>query len=135
MPGIQDIPNDLVLRFKIDAEATAGSTDTWPLFVADSNIVVTAVRWIPKAAVTGAATNNFAFQVQDTGPAGAGTGAVSTVKTYASGTNSVALTPEAFTIGAAPNVASGDVVSLVRTVNGTGLASPAGTVEIQFRYR
>lgn len=135
MPGITDVPNDFVLRFKIDAEATAGTADTFPLYVAESNQVITAVRWIPKVAVTGAATNNFALQVVDTGPAGAGTGAVTTVKTYASGTNSVALTPEAFTIGAAPNVAAGDVVSLARTVNASGLASPAGILEVQFRYR
>ncbi len=35
MPGLIDLPNDLVLRFKIDAEATAGNTDTWPLLVAE----------------------------------------------------------------------------------------------------
>lgn len=135
MPGLIDLPNDLVLRFKIDAEATAGNTDTWPLFVAESNMLITAVRWIPGAAVTGAATNNFALQVQDLGAAGSGSAAVTTAKTYASGTNSVAYVPETFTIGAAPTVAAGDVLALVRTVNGTGLASPRGTVEVQFRYR
>lgn len=135
MTQIAEISGDLVRQFKIDIEATAGTADTWPLMTAERNLVVTGVRWIPGAAITGAATNNFSLQVQNLGPAAAGSAAVTTAKTYASGTNSVAYVPETYTIGAAPNLAAGDVLALVRAINGTGLAGARGTLEVQYRYR
>ena len=142
MPGIVDTPGNFVQRFKIDAEATAGTADTWPLCVVDAlaatGWTITGVNWIPNAIVTGAATNNFALGLVDVGAAGAGTQAITTVKTYASGTNSVANVAEALPLSAtAANLLAvdGDVLVLARTVNGTGLASPRGTLEVLYRYR
>lgn len=117
----------------VPAEGTAASTDEWPVFQPPFNAVITAVNWIPAAAVTGAATNNFALALNDLTAAAA----VTSTKTYANGTNSVANTAEAFTLATAAgvNVAAGDVITLKRTVNGTGLASPAGAVRITYRWR
>lgn len=137
MPGLSDIPGNHTARVVVPAEGTAGNADTWPVFVAPGKITVTGVRWTPSANVTGANTNNFAFAVQNRGQAGSGTTAVTSTKTYASGTNGVANQAEALTLsGTAANLnaVANDVLSLVRSVNGSGLASPAGLVEIDFRY-
>lgn len=131
MPGLQDLPNDLFATVTIPAEATAGNADSWPAWRAPYAATITGVRWIPGAAVTGANTNNFALTVNNKTQ----TLGVTTTKTYASGTNSVASTPEVLTLTANVNVAAGDVIAFDRTVNGTGLASPAGHLEITYRWR
>lgn len=116
---------------RIPAEATAGSTDSWSVWIAPQNATVTVVKWIPDAVVTGAATNNFALALNNITTVGV----VATAKTYALATNSVANVAETLTIGAAPNVSTNDVLAFVRTVNGTGLASPAGFLEITYQTR
>jgi hypothetical protein len=131
MSQTQENRGDQFYVTRVPAEATAGNTDSWTAWRAPYNATVTGVRWIPDAAVTGAATNNFALALNNITTVGV----VATAKTYASGTNSVANTAESYTIGAAPNVTAGDVIAWVRTVNGTGLASPAGTLEITYRFR
>lgn len=138
MPGLLDLPGPQVLRSEIQAQATAGNADSWVIGTLPFNAVITGVKWIPDAAVTGAATNNFAFQLLNKGPANAGTGAPTTVKTYASGTNSVINTPEAYTMSTTAtdiNGTAGDVLVWTRTVNGTGLASPRGQVEVTYQVR
>jgi hypothetical protein len=136
--AIKDIPGKHVARSYVLAQGTAGTADTWPVCRAPGNIVVTAVRWIPAAAVSGAATNNFALALQNKGADGLGTTAVTATKTYDNGVDSVAHAAESLTLlgtAADLNVDEGDVLSLVRTVNGTGLASPDGLVEVEYKYR
>jgi len=131
MPGLQDVPGDFVALATIPVEATAGTARSTPVFRAPGAITITAVRWIPGAAVTGANTNNFALQVINK----TATANVTTAKTYASGTDSVAHTAESLTLSTGVSAAAGDVIALDRTVNGSGLASPAGALEITYRYR
>lgn len=122
----------------IPAQATANGTNTWGVFIAPANIVIKSVKIIPHAAVTGANTNNFALTVKNTGSAGSGTTAITSTKTYASGTDSALAVPESLTLSTTESdtyMAAGDVLSFVRTVNGTGLASPSYEVEIGFQYR
>lgn len=138
MSKITDIPGDHRRQAYVPGQATAGTADDWPVLVAERNLTITGVRWVPAAAVAGAATNNFALQVQNKGTGGAGTTGITTAKTYASGTNSVAHAAEALALSATAadlNVAAGETVALVRTVNGTGLAMPDGMVEVAFKYR
>lgn len=137
MPGLPDIPGDHLAPTDIGAQGTAGNADSWVCFYCPAAIVVTAVKWIPNAAVTGAATNNFALSLINKGAANAGTAVVTTAKTYDNGVNSVANTPEALTLGATAdlNCAAGDVLTLVRTVNGSGLASPDGKLLIFYKFR
>lgn len=118
--------------------ATAATAKKFALLRAHKDLTVTAVRWIPQAAVTGAATDNFALGVINAALDGTGTTAVTTVKTYASGTNSVALDIEAFTLSATAanlDIDEGEVLALDRTVNGTGLAMPEGIIEVEFEFR
>lgn len=126
------------IRNYVLGQSTAGDTDSWPVFVADQDVTVESVRWVPAADVTGADTNNFALQLVNKGTDGTGTDGVTTVKTYASGTDSTADVPETLTLhGTAANldVDEGEVVSLVRTVNGTGLAQPDGVVEVTYQAK
>jgi hypothetical protein len=139
MPGIQDIPGTHTARNYVLAQATANAADIWPIFTAPGNIKITGARWIPAAAVTGAATNNFALAFQNRGHTDStGTTALTTTKTYDNAINSVANDPESYTLTstAADLLAvAGDVIALVRTVNASGLASPDGAVEIDYVYR
>lgn len=134
MPGIIDTPDNLWTAANVAGQPTAATTNSWTVWRAPANAVITSARWIPDAAVTGAATNNFALALTNVTASNA---VVATAKTYASGTNSVANTAEALTLSTTTgvNVASGDVIALTRTVNGTGLASPSGMVEITYRIR
>lgn len=137
MPGLPDLPGNHTVRQYVPGQATAGTVDSFPIFVAPGKITITAVRWIPAAAVTGAVTNNFALQLQNRGQAGAGTTGVTAVKTYDNAINSVAHASESLALsGTAANLnaVANDVLALIRTVNGTGIAMPDGAVEIDFRY-
>jgi hypothetical protein len=133
MPGIIDTPDNIWQVSTVGGQSTAGSTNVWTVWRAPANAVVTSVRWIPDAVVTGANTNNFALALTNVTAAAA----VTATKTYASGTNSVANTAEALTLSTSTgvNVTAGDIIALTRTVNGTGLASPSGAVEITYRIR
>lgn len=138
MPGFADIPGNHIARTEISAQATAGNADAWSVFKAPANATVTSVTWIPDVNVTGANTNNFALQLINKGAAGAGTTGITTVKTYASGTNSAAFVGEALTLSSTATdlqLAAGDVIAFVRTVNGTGLASPHGQLEVAYTIR
>lgn len=138
MTKIIDIPGDHRRQAYIPGQSTAGNADIWPVFVAEKACTITGAKWVPAAAVAGAATNNFAIALQNRGQAGTGTTALTTTKTYDNGVNSVAHDAEALTLtstAADLELAAGDVVALVRTVNGTGLAQPDGLVEVAFRYR
>lgn len=138
MSKITDTPGDHVRVVRIGAQSTAGSTDAWPIFEADEDLEITKATWIPAAAVTGDDTNNFAFAVQNKGTDGSGSTAVTDTKTYATSTDSVAHAPEDLTLSTTDgnlDIDAGEVIALVRTVNGTGLASPDGVLQVAFRYR
>lgn len=132
MPLQNEMRGDQFASANVPAEGTAGTADEWPVFMAPYNCTITAVSWVPAAAVTGVNTNNFALAVNNLTDGHT----VTTAKTYASGTNSVANTAEALTVsGAGATVEVGDVITLKRTINGDGLASPAGHVRITYKLR
>lgn len=131
MSKLKDLPGDHVAQATIPVEATANAARSTPIFRAPANVTVTAVRWIPGAAVTGNTSNNFALQVVNKTNAGN----VTAIKTYATGTDSVAHTAESLTLSTGVALAAGDVIALDRTITGTGLAGPAGMVEVTYRYR
>lgn len=118
--------------------AAAGTAKAQPVLVADQDITISKVRWLPQAAVTGAATNNFALGVVDKAADGSGTTAVTAVKTYASGTDSVANAPETLTLSTTDanlDIAAGAALVLDKTENGTGLEQPEGVVVVEYTYR
>lgn len=130
-------PGTHTCRVYIPGQATAATTDIWPVFAPQDNIKVTGIRWTPAAAVTGDNTNYYSAAFQNRGTAGNGTTAITTTKAYTSGVNSVAHDTEAFTLHATAanrEVDAGEVIALVRTVAASGLAMPDGLVEVDFQY-
>lgn len=137
MPGFVDIPGPHLRTSDVPGNATAGTADEWPLFVAPFNCTVTAVTFTAVAAVTGAATNNFALTCRNRGAAGTGTTAVASL-TFGSGTNATAFVPKAVTLSATAadlNLTAGDVLTAEKLVNGTGLAMPKGAYTVEFKVR
>lgn len=120
----------------VPGQATAGTVDSFPVFVAPQKCLITAAGFVPAAAITGAATNNFALQFINRGAANAGTTGVTSAKTYDNGVNAAKNVLDALTLSTTTSdlrLAAGDVLDLVRTINGTGLAMPDGLVVISYQ--
>jgi len=95
---------------------------------------VSAASFIPEAAITGDNTNTRTLTLQNRGQSGSGTTAILTIA-FTTGNNAAQFDEKAFTLsGTAANlvVASGDIIAVVETVGGTGLANPGGRVEVTF---
>ncbi len=119
----------------VAGQATAGTVDEWALFIAEFDLLITAVKFIPNAAITANATNFFDLAILNK-EAGAGTTSIAT-RTWAA-TNSVAFTPESMTLSAtAANllVDAGDLLTLARTVTASGLAMPDATIQVHAKIR
>lgn len=131
MSALEEIGGDGVpFAVYVPGQATAGTVDEFTGIVAPFAGRITKVQWIPKAAVTANGGNFFTLNIRNRGQAGAGT-TVAWSRSYAA-TNSVAFVGETGTNGVIANrrVAKNDNLTIERTVTGTGLAMPAGTVVI-----
>src|SRR4051794_30813377 len=127
MPSGQPVTQRLEGNFP--AQGTAATTGSTPVGEAQANGNVTSASLTFNAAMTGAATNNRAFTVQNKSQDGTGTTAVATV-TFAAGTNAAANDEFALTLGGTTTVAEGDILALMETVNGTGMTHPGGRVQV-----
>lgn len=121
------------LRARLPAEGTAGTGGTYAVGRTPAAAgAVSAIRYIPDTAVTGAATNNKKLAVQNRGADGTGTTEIGSI-TFASGTNAPQLDDTTVPLsGTAANldVAAGVMIAVVTTVNGTGIVLPAGLIEV-----
>lgn len=116
----------------VPSQATLGTDDNWPVFTAPAKLTITAVSFVPSDAVTANATHYSIYTLTNK-VAGAGTTAVAT-RTWAA-TNSVASTPEPFTLSATAAdliVASGSSLEVVKTHGGNGLVIPDGLIVITY---
>jgi hypothetical protein len=132
MPGLIDIPGDVVENINIPAFAAAGEI---PIYRAQANGVVVAAFWVPSAAVTHNATNYSTLAVRNR-TTGAGT-ALPATRSYVA-TDSVAFVAEAMTLdGTLANLqfAAGDVLTAQVTEAGSGLTLPAGYFDLHIRWR
>lgn len=126
-----------IARVRIPAQGTAGTEEDYPVLVADDQIKVTKVEWIPDTDVTGDDTDNFALAAINKGTDGTGTTAVAPAHAFETGDD-----PEDFVAyeislsGTAANreLSPGEVLALARTVNGSGLASPDAVAQITYEY-
>lgn len=120
-------------RAYVPSQATAGTVDNWPVWQAPHKCEITAVTFVPSAAITADGTN-FSTYTLTRKTAGASS---TTVATRAwSATNSVASTPEALTLsGTAANLllAVDDTLEIVKSVGGTGLVIPDGLLVINYK--
>ena len=120
-----------VIEESVPPAATAAGEDTL-LGQSPFPGTVTAVQYVPEAAITGAATNNRTVSLVNKGQAGSGTTVVATL-TFGSGTNATANNEVPLTLSStAANlvVAEGDTLQWRSIANGTGLADPGGLARV-----
>lgn len=94
---------------------------------------VVSASFIAEAVVTGVATNNRKLALVNKGQAGSGNVEVGSI-TFGAGVNAAAFDETEFTLSATFGnrvVKQGDILAAVETVNGTGLANPGGTVQVE----
>lgn len=137
MPGLSDIPGTHVIRLQVAAAmAAAGTDDELAHAVVPFNATVTAVKWVPAAAVTADGTNFTTLSVRNR-KADASGAALPATRSYAA-TNSVAHVPESMTLSGTAadlSLAAGDVLTVQRLHSGTGVVVPAGVVEVSVKWR
>lgn len=115
------------------SQGTLGTDDNWPIWQAPLKCKITAVTFVPSAAITANATH-YSIYTLTRYTAGASATAVAT-RTWAA-TDSVAETPEAMTLsGTAANLllAVDDTLSLVKTHGGNGLVIPDGVLVVRYQ--
>jgi hypothetical protein len=94
---------------------------------------VTSVSITPEGAMTGDNTNKRTLTLVNKGQTGVGTTVIATLD-FVTGINGVAFDEKAFTLSAVANatvVAAGDILAVVETVGGSGLANPGGLVQVE----
>jgi hypothetical protein len=103
---------------------------------------ITAVRFLPVAAIIGVNTNTRRVEVWNRGQAGSGTQVLAS-KQFDAGVNAAALTDTPVTVQANPFAGDGDTLTFrsIATLTfrsiavGTGLADPGGVVEVDLEVR
>jgi hypothetical protein len=132
----KELRGDFQVVVPVPAIAAAAATELFGQ-VAGFPMLVTAVKFLPSAAITFNGTNFVTLSVRNRGQAGAGT-AVAATRAW-SAVSSVALTPETLTLSATATdlqFATGDLLTCGFVHSGTGLAVPAGSaVQVTFRGR
>lgn len=136
MSTLKETRGDLVYGFAVPGQATAGTADEWAGFVCPHNAEITAVKWIPAAAVTANGTNYAVLSLRNRGTDGTGDNLVAS-RSYIA-TNSVAFKADTATLSATAEdrlVAAGEVLTFEKVNTGTGLAIPDGYVQVHLRWR
>lgn len=124
---------DQRIETTISAQATAATVQDNLIGEAELPGRVTGASLTPEAAITGAAGNNRKFAVVNKGGDGTGTKEIAAI-TFGAGVNAATFDEVALTLSATEtdrDVAAGDQLLLVETVNGTGMASPGGRVQVE----
>ena len=137
MPGLQDIPGGQIRRVRIAAMAGATSDDEQTLFVCEHNLKVVSVNWVPDAAVSANGTNFTTLTVQDRGAADGSPTTIASRSYAATNATQFEVDTTLALSGTAANLllASGDVITVARAHSGTGIALPAGLLEISCQFR
>jgi len=132
---VADIPGAHVNAPVVCPAAAAGTGISCVIFVAPFNCRIRKVTGIPAAAITGAATNNLVLTLYDRGKDGSGTTALASI-TFAAGTNWSADTENTLYAPTTKlSVDKGNVLEVVKTENGTGMALPVTSFVVEFEPR
>ena len=110
------------------AQVTPATTESFALGEVAFDATVTEVEIIPSGALTASDTANRVFTLQNRSTTGAGTTTIATLTTNLAGGSWVAHDALMMTLSPTPgnlNVAAGDVLSVIETVTGAGVAHPA----------
>lgn len=125
------------LTVPVGAVGTAGNDLDSVAAVVPFNATVTAVQYVPAAAVTGAATNNRTISLVNKGQAGSDSTSVASL-TFANAVNAAAATPKAVTLSATAanlDVTAGDTLLWRSIHNATGITDPGGFVRVSLSRR
>lgn len=136
MTQLRDIRGDHVVYLPVTAMAGATTDKEQAGFVAPYNATITGVKWLPAAAVTADAANYSTLSLRNRGSGGAGT-ALAATRAY-SATDSSAWVPEDCTLSGTTadlEVTAGDALTVQMLHTGTGIALPAGIVQVSYRVR
>ena len=120
------------IRSSLPAQATAGTAQSTVACVTPVSGIVSSVKVTLPAAIVGSDTANRKFALVNKGPAGAGSTEIASFITNVAGAPA-AFIPKALALSAVANatrVSAGDVLAVVETTTGAGVASPGGCVEI-----
>ena len=131
-----EIAGDQSIQMYFPGHATAGTAIETALGRARFRGAITAVEFIPSAAITGVNSNYFTLNIRNR-TTGAGT-AIPAALAFVSGTDGVASTPKTITLSSTAAdllVAADDVITAEKAVTGTGLACPPGLVVVHFKAR
>ncbi len=115
------------------ALATAATVDEIVAFRAPFNLTVTAVRYLPAAALTGVTATEVTLAVDNRALDGAGTTEIASIS-FIDAEDAVAFDEKEVPlsgVAADQDVLEGEIVTIVKSVTSTGLALD-GTVEIEF---
>jgi hypothetical protein len=126
-----------VLEGDVPAVSTAGNDDDVVFAQVPFDATVTAVEYVPEAAITGAATNHRTVSLVNKGQAGSGTTTVATL-TFDNGVNATAYNERAITLsGTAANLdlTAGDTLQWRSIHVGTGITDPGGVVRVTISRR
>lgn len=126
-----DIHAEIAVPFMSAASSNAAGCG----FKAPNKMQIQSASLTWAAAITGAATNNFAISFFNR-TTGAGTVAWATAITYGNGTNATKATPITLTLSSTASdlvVAAGDYIAVELSTNGTGLLCPGGLVDLVVR--
>lgn len=127
-----EAPNAKTYQRNVAAAATAVDLNT-DLIRVEQDAVVSAVRYVPIAGITGANTNSRHVNLVNKGAAGSGTAVVATLA-FVSGVSATADVAKTITLSAtAANLAleDGDILQWQSVHDGTGLADPGGLVILE----
>lgn len=130
----RELRGDLTIAVSIPP-TTAGTAVEVPIIRLPTAAQITRVQWVPGAAITANASNYFTLTVRNR-QSGAGTVVMAT-RAYSAG-NGVANTAETLTLSTTEEdlqPAAEDLLTAHVTHTGTGLAVPAGLVQITYRIR
>lgn len=127
----------VTLRARLPAEGTAGTGGEYVIGQVPSRRgAITGARYMPDVVVTGAATNNKTLSVRNRGTGGAGTTSTAAI-TFGNGTNAAAFVATSLTLDAVlanRDVPASSILTLISTVNGTGMTLPASSLEVDFTF-
>lgn len=131
MPGTKDLPGSSAKRITLAAMTGATADDEFAVFVAENAMKITGVNWVPDAAVTHSGTNYTVLSVRNR-KADASGSVLPWSRSYVA-TDSTALVKETGTLSSTASdllLNAGDVITVQRLHTASGLALPAGVVEI-----
>lgn len=137
MPQEHEIRGDRRVASSVAATAAATAVQV-PLMRCDRPVKVVGARWVPGAAMTANDTNYVTLTLFNRGLLGVATTSIAARPWTVAGGNSVAALAETLTLSATEAnllAVEGDVITAQWTHTGTGLAIPAGLVELLYRYR